>query len=64
MNDDTDYINGWKDTIHAHLNACGTGELTVFIDPSRVTTLTLIKDSEVKHYDIIEKLREGTVNDS
>ena len=28
MKDDTDYINGDKYGVHAHINACGTGELT------------------------------------
>lgn len=51
--DDTDYIKG-SDEPHAHLNSCGTGELTVFIDPSKVKTLTLMGD-EVKHYDLVEK---------
>ena len=48
-----DYI-GYNREPHAHLNACGTGELTVFIDPSKVKTLTLLGD-EVRHYDLIEK---------
>jgi hypothetical protein len=40
--------------LHAHLNACDTGELTVFVDPSKVSTLTLMGD-ETKHYDLVEK---------
>ena len=55
MKDDTDYINGDKCGVHAHINACGTGELTVFIDPSEVMTLTLLKGEEIRHYDLIEK---------
>lgn len=55
MKDDTDYINGDKYGVHAHINACGTGELTVFIDSSKVKTLTLLKDDEIRHYDLVEK---------
>lgn len=55
MKDDTDYTNGDKYGVHAHINACGTGELTAFIDPSEVKTLTLLKDDEIRHYDLLEK---------
>ena len=55
MTDDIDYVNGDKYGVHAHINACGTGELTAFIDPSEVKTLTLIKDDEARYYDLLEK---------
>lgn len=51
VKDDTDYIRG-LDEPHAHLNVCGTGELTVFIDPSKVKTLTLLS-GEAKHYALV-----------
>lgn len=51
VKDDTDYIKG-SDEPHAHLNACGTGELTVFVDPSKVETLTLL-GGEAKHYALV-----------
>lgn len=53
MKDDTGYVDGSGEP-RAHINACGTGELTVFIDPYKVFTLTLMGD-ETKHYDIVEK---------
>lgn len=48
---------------HAHLNVCGTGELTVFIEPSEVKTITLLGSTK-ESYEIrrmegeIESLRK------
>lgn len=56
---DNEYINGDKYGVHAHINACGTGELTVFISPSEVKTLTLLKNDEIRHYDLLEKPTSG-----
>lgn len=59
MKDDTDYINGDKYGVHAHINACGTGELTVFIDPSEVTALTLIGGGETRRYMLVPDEKEN-----
>lgn len=58
MTDDTDYIKGSKEP-HAHINACGTGELTVFIDPSKVTALTLIGGGETRRYMLVPDEKES-----